>query len=175
VFGFIKKGIGKLAKGVASKLTGGASDHVLKALKSLGTAKKTLTTHRKARAAEALLFKYGVPKVRHSTVIGAAAAGVGTPGTYGRTTTRRRTRRRPGARPGIAEDGLAVQPRPRRRARATKAVKRAPRRRTAQPSTGARRPPRGGLDFRAMSRDWNAAGKPGTWQEWIRSNPRRNA
>lgn len=178
MFGFIKKGLGKLAKGVASKLTMGASDHVLKALKSLGTAKRVLSTRRRTSAAEAQMLKYGVPRVRQSTVIGMAAAGAGTPGTYGRrkATSRRR------ASPEPAYDDELPAPRPRRRARRKKAASvsrrpatRTPTRRRRATGTGARRrPPPGGLDFRAMSAEWKAAGKPGTWQEWIRSNPRRN-
>lgn len=177
MFGFIKKGLGKLAKAVASKATMGASDHVLKAFKSLGTAKKVLTHRRRTSAAEAQMLKYGIPRVRQSTVIGAAAAGAQTPGTYGRAVKRRRRRAAVAA---PYEPELAA-PRPRRRATRKKAAStarrtatRSPRRRRSATSGTRRAPPRGGLDFRAMSADWNAAGKPGTWQEWIRTNPRRN-
>lgn len=40
---------------------------------------------------------------------------------------------------------------------------------------GKRLPPAGGLDLRAMAAQWRAAGKPGSWREWIRSNPIRKA
>jgi hypothetical protein len=35
---------------------------------------------------------------------------------------------------------------------------------------GVRRPPKGGLDLKALSASWKAAGKPGTWQGWIAKN-----
>lgn len=38
---------------------------------------------------------------------------------------------------------------------------------------GRRVPPPGGLDLRAMAAQWRAAGKPGTWRDWIRTNPVR--
>lgn len=34
----------------------------------------------------------------------------------------------------------------------------------------AKLPPKGGLDLKALSKSWNAAGKPGTWQNWIKNN-----
>ena len=33
-----------------------------------------------------------------------------------------------------------------------------------------RKAPTGGLDLKALSASWKAAGKPGTWQEWIKAN-----
>lgn len=172
MFGFIKKGLGKLAKAAASRLTMGASDHVLKAFKGLGTAKKILSRRKRTAAAEAQMLKYGVPRVRQSTVIGMAAAGAGTPGTYGSAARKPRKRRRATATAPLADE--LPPPRPRRRAPRKKAA--SPARRPARRrASGTRRaPPRGGLDFKAMSVEWRAAGKPGSWQEWIRNNPRRN-
>jgi len=44
-------------------------------------------------------------------------------------------------------------------------------RRKAKRVTGkGRRPPSGGLDLKALSASWRAAGKPGTWQGWIKAN-----
>jgi hypothetical protein len=40
---------------------------------------------------------------------------------------------------------------------------------------GRRVPPAGGLDLRAMAQAWRAAGKPGTWRDWIRTNQIRKA
>lgn len=34
-----------------------------------------------------------------------------------------------------------------------------------------RTPPKGGLDLKRMAAQWRAAGKPGTWIGWIKSNP----
>lgn len=42
--------------------------------------------------------------------------------------------------------------------------------RPTAPGTGKRIPPAGGLDLRAMAVAWRAAGKPGTWRDWIKSN-----
>lgn len=45
-------------------------------------------------------------------------------------------------------------------------------RRKAKVSSGkGRTPPKGGLDLKRMSAAWKAAGKPGTWINWIRENP----
>lgn len=38
-----------------------------------------------------------------------------------------------------------------------------------------RKPPKGGLNLKAMSAKWRAAGSPGTWQGWIKANPIKNA
>lgn len=38
-----------------------------------------------------------------------------------------------------------------------------------------RTPPKGGLDLKRMAAQWRAAGKPGTWIGWIKSNPIRTA
>jgi len=40
-------------------------------------------------------------------------------------------------------------------------------------SNGKRVPPKGGLDLAAIARQWRAAGKPGTWQGYIKANPIR--
>lgn len=50
--------------------------------------------------------------------------------------------------------------------------RRSSKRRTARrsSSSGKRRPPTGGLDLKALSASWRAAGKPGTWQGWIAAN-----
>jgi hypothetical protein len=49
--------------------------------------------------------------------------------------------------------------------------------RKAKTATGTskRVPPKGGLDLKAMARDWRAAGKPGTWIAWIKANPIKKA
>lgn len=45
----------------------------------------------------------------------------------------------------------------------------------ARAATGGakRKPPGGGLDLAKMAVEWKKAGKPGTWQGWIKSNPIR--
>lgn len=49
-------------------------------------------------------------------------------------------------------------------------------RRKAKPATGkGRTPPAGGLDLARMAAQWRAAGKPGTWRDWIKTQPIRKA
>jgi hypothetical protein len=38
------------------------------------------------------------------------------------------------------------------------------------PSGAKRKAPTGGLNLKALSASWKKAGKPGTWQGWIRDN-----
>jgi len=47
---------------------------------------------------------------------------------------------------------------------------RMPQKRRTATGTSKRVPPKGGLDLRAMAAQWRAAGKPGSWRDWIRSN-----
>lgn len=57
--------------------------------------------------------------------------------------------------------------------RAKKAVARAVTKATrgARKAAGGKRtPPKGGKDFKALSASWKAAGKPGTWIEWVKSH-----
>lgn len=44
------------------------------------------------------------------------------------------------------------------------------RRKAASSPRKARSAPKGGLDLRALSASWKAAGKPGSWMDWIRSH-----
>lgn len=62
--------------------------------------------------------------------------------------------------PGGAPLRAAVQ----RAVRRASSTSRSPRKATK------RRAPTGGLDLRALSASWKAAGKPGTWMDWIRSH-----
>lgn len=50
-----------------------------------------------------------------------------------------------------------------------------PQKRKTAPGTSKRLPPKGGLDLKAMAAQWRAAGKPGTWAGWIKSNQIRKA
>lgn len=73
--------------------------------------------------------------------------------------------------------GLVQPTRRRRRSLRPGAEKRV--RMTAEAKTpkrkGSRKPPAGGLDLRAMGAAWRAAGKPGTWRDWIKTNQIRKA
>lgn len=73
------------------------------------------------------------------------------------------------ASPAVARPGGA----PLRAAALQRAIhsRRARKRATSSPATGTkRRAPTGGLDLRALSASWKAAGKPGTWMDWIRAH-----
>lgn len=59
---------------------------------------------------------------------------------------------------------------PRRRKAAASLTKKAPKKARKAASGGKRTPPKGGLNLKALSASWKAAGKPGTWQAWIASN-----
>ena len=52
---------------------------------------------------------------------------------------------------------------------------RMPQKRRTATGKGRRTPPSGGLDLRAMAAAWRAAGKPGSWRDWIRTNQLRKA
>jgi hypothetical protein len=54
--------------------------------------------------------------------------------------------------------------RPKRRV-AAKPKAKAPKR-----SSGGRKPPKGGKDFKSLSASWKAAGKPGKWIDWVKSH-----
>lgn len=58
--------------------------------------------------------------------------------------------------------------------RAAAALRRVSHRRVKVASSPAkaskRRAPTGGLDLKALSASWKAAGKPGSWMDWIRSH-----
>jgi hypothetical protein len=40
----------------------------------------------------------------------------------------------------------------------------------APPQKAKRKAPSGGKDFKALSASWKAAGKPGTWLDWVKSH-----
>jgi len=48
-----------------------------------------------------------------------------------------------------------------------------PQKRAATNGKGRRSPPAGGLDLKRMAGQWRAAGKPGTWRDWIKTNQLR--
>lgn len=71
--------------------------------------------------------------------------------------------------PGGAKlKGSAPKPRA-KKARVTKAAKKASSGRKT-PSGAKRKPPTGGLNLKALSASWRAAGKPGSWQQWIKDH-----
>lgn len=69
------------------------------------------------------------------------------------------------ASPAVARPGGAPL-----RAAVARAAASGPRRRRRARAAAPRRAPTGGLDLRALSASWKAAGKPGTWMDWIRTH-----
>ena len=45
----------------------------------------------------------------------------------------------------------------------------------APKTKGKRTAPKGGLDLKGMAREWRAAGKPGSWRDWIKSHARKSS
>lgn len=158
LFSALKKIGGKVLKAGLSVATRGVSDKVLGALKGFGkkpatiSAKPPLYTEQQ----EALLVKMGqaAPKVRSTTVYENVRAGNATLGSYKSKSGYKRKRRAP------AMDYEA----PAKRKKASRST-----------STGKRKPPPGGLDLAAMAQAWRAAGKPTSWQGWIKTQPIRRA
>lgn len=159
LFGSIFKAVGKVAKAGLSIATKGVSDRVFAVLKGRGGAKKAEVTPATAQT-QAIIEKWrGIaPNVKTTTVL--AAVRKRQPAKMARS-MRSRARYMAdepdqgepwGSNPG--EEG----PRPRRKRKPPKALR--PR----------RKPPTGGLDLRALSASWKAAGRPGTWQGWIAAN-----
>lgn len=156
LFSSLKKIAGKVVKAGLSVATRGVSDKVLGALKGLGKKPATIAARPvyETEQETALVNKIGqaTPKVKTSTVYASVRAGNATLGSYKTKGAYKRKRRR-------AEYESA--PRTAKTKRST--------------STGKRKPPPGGLDLAAMAGAWRAAGKPTTWQAWIKSQPIRRA
>lgn len=155
------KGIAKIAKKnkkslligarvIAAGVTRGKSEKVIGNLKSVGAAVKTYKglTKRPNKSESAILAK---------------AATLGTPPLVN---IKAPAQTMPGGAPlrGVARLPGAARPKARKVA-ASKPKKAAPKR-----SGSGRKPPKGGLDLKALSASWKAAGKPGTWQGWIAKN-----
>jgi len=157
LFSFVGKAVkalGKVAapvlKAVASKATGGLSDSILKKVK--GNPGKMSPTQ-----VEALIEKTGgyTPRVvRTESRAEGWGFGKSLPGKGARASKRKPAQRAP-VRPAKARTA--------RKAAAPKAPK-------ARKVASGRKPPTGGLDLKALSASWKAAGKPGTWQGWIQAN-----
>lgn len=151
LFGFVKKAIGKVAKAGLSSVTGGVSDMLLSNLKQKGQQKQAA----KAAAAKiatnqnlAQMYKVTPSVVSPQAQMEKMGIGI----------------RVGGAKPKAKKRRAPV-------ARAKTSTKR-----TTRTSSGKKRvPPKGGLDFAAMGREYRAAGSPGgDWRGWQRAHPIRN-
>jgi len=145
-FGTIAKLAGKVVKAGASKLTMGASDLVLKQLKGTGQAKvaaKQVAAKQVTQQTKAAMSPAPGYKVGSSVW--------SSKGAY---------------------DEAVRQQKARKAAKPKKAAKKAaPKKAAKVKKVSSRKPPKGGLDLAAIARAWKAAGKPGTWQGYIKSNP----
>lgn len=140
LFSGLAKLAGKVVKTGLSVATGGKSDAVLKVAKGIIGAAKPKAKPAMTTADYAAVLDYQ-PDV-----------------TTGRT---------------IYEDGVAMPGLKVKKKAAPKKKKAAPKKAKAAPKKAAakkRAPPKGGLDLKALSASWKAAGKPGTWQGWIKAN-----
>lgn len=152
-FSFLGKTVGKIAKAGLGVATGGISTQIIDTVGGLLQKKKQAVNQQNLYEAAGLTDKYAPPARRtESAMPGAGYIPAYGGGPVNVSRPARRTRKRAAAAP--------------RRAAAPRM--RAKKKRRAG---GGRTPPPGGLDLKAMSRDWRAAGSPGTWQQWIASNP----
>lgn len=157
LFGFVKKAVGKVAKAGLSVVTRGLSDKAFKVLKDVGQAKqaaKQAATNQVTMQAYARMAKL-TPKVQITKTPSAVKL-------------------------ALRPMGAKAAPKPRKRRKASadpyRSAQRTPKRRKAaapRSSSGKRVPPKGGLDLAAIARQWRAAGKPGSWQAYIKANPIR--
>lgn len=139
-----KKPLLGIVRGAASAATGGLSE------KAIGLGSAVIKARKVGKAVKALAKspKLKLAEVKYS--IPAPTEGVGVQAT---------------TMPGGASLRAKAPKRRKTRAKATK-------RRTtsATKSKSKRQPPKGGLNLKALSASWKAAGKPGTWQQWIKAN-----
>lgn len=200
IFKGIGKLGGGVLKAVASKATGGLSDSLLKALKQKGAAKAALKQQQytMAQLTQAEKLRPLSPSTRSTEgVLDDAVSG--TPGTWnpggGGTSRKRMPGRRKvsqttyGRLATVSDrdliDSIAYsngKPLPSEAKLVAEALRRglhvpgvsgrlkAASRRPAKAHRAKRRPPPGGLDLKALSASWRAAGRPGTWQGWIAAN-----
>lgn len=142
-FGTIAKLAGKVVKTGASVLTHGTSDLLLKQLKGTGQVKQA----QKAVAAKQM------------TAQQLAAATAVQPSVKVPAAQKVQAALRPLASAAKATSQKKASSKP-KKAKAVKVKK-----------VSTRKPPKGGLDLAAIARAWRAAGKPGTWQGYIKANP----
>jgi hypothetical protein len=170
LFGFIKKGIGKVAKAGLSVVTKGLSDKAFKVLKDVGQAKQA---QKQAAANQVTLQTYArqaklTPRVAMTQTPRAVKLALRPMGE--KAPAKRKTYRAPKSAGGgeWSSKGMydiAVAQRSAKKKRKKGAAKV-----TRAKGTG-RKAPKGGLDLKAIAAKWRAAGKPGTWIGYIKANP----
>jgi len=147
IFSAIGKAIGKVAKTGLSVATHGVSDKVLSALKSTGKAKKIVSQAAQAASNQA-----------QATATKAAGKAVANAGAVLKTVVTKKTTKKAAKKKTVKK---AATPKA-KKAKAPKVTKNVKAKRT---------PPKGGLDLAKMAVAWRAAGKPGTWINWVKTMP----
>lgn len=178
LFSFVGKAVGAVAKGVASRLTGGASDMLLKVLKGRADAKKA---SQQTAQAQALYNKIGGPPAVPVLTRGPLAQpGEGwnfaRRGTASPKRAATRGKRKPRTAPASEyyespEDRARYDAEERRLTGGGRSGSPA-KPRTAKKATGGakRTVPKGGLDLAKIGQMYRAAGKPMPWAEFIKAN-----
>lgn len=178
-----KKVLGKVAVNVArtalSGATGGASERVISAAKSLGIARR----NKKAQALKieplsvrAVIARTAVPS--GGTIPQSVATTMPGGAALSRSSSSGTTkRRRKASTPTIFAPSPSRSSRSTRRGTSLGKPSSGKAKRTTKSSSKSakrsgkpRKAPTGGLDLKALSASWKAAGKPGTWQSWIQNN-----
>lgn len=165
VRGVAKIGRPLVLQALKSTPLGLAAAKVASVAKSLGVSRKEMSI----RKVQPLSVRAPIER----TVLSMPVSGPLLPGPEGLVKAPRKARR-----PKITDRTMTVAQMQRELKRAkkgtdiwTQADKRAAKKRAG----GTRRAPKGGLDLKAMAAAWRAAGKPGTWRDWIKTNQVRKA
>lgn len=176
--GFLS-GLGRLAKrlaknkivsgavlGLANVATGGVSGKVVSAAKSIGAKVKgnRLLKEQSKSVAAAIAKLDALPKLAVRVTPGAHTL----PG----VPSDAELRRSPAPPRGKAKGRTKTSKLPRnpdfdREHKKAKAAKRKAGTPNEKRVKSKRKAPTGGLDMKALSKSWRAAGKPGTWREWL--------
>lgn len=160
-------GVGKLAGGVllgaANQATGGIAGKALNAVKGLVGGKPKAATvaaneDQPATAKQIAMLNKLSPKVIRTESGSSRSEGWG----FGPGRKQAAKRKPHRSAPAAASGRPVVRQTSQKPARATKSKK---------AGRGGLRP--GMLDLAAMARAWKAAGRPGSWQMWIKTNPLR--
>lgn len=144
----------------AAIVTRGKSEKVVQALKGVGAAVKGIKgapAPRLTKAEKAQVLKQAMAVPRPTIVPISSVSATAKPG-GAPIAKRKRAAARP--RRAATPKRAARKPRAARKARAASGGVRTRAKRT---------PPKGGLDLKGLSAAWKAAGKPGTWAEWVKS------
>lgn len=158
-------------RAAAASVTGGLSEAAVRVAKGIGAHRPARVPKIQPLSVRAVIAK---TQVRAPGRLKGMPAATTMPGGAPLTTGRKAKRRYNAATDGIAKRGPQKGGRFRGpfTRRTGKTLKRALQRKHGLPSLAKRsgRAPSGGKDFKALSASWKAAGKPGTWLDWVKSH-----